>query len=66
MGKVYRSDRKSVQRIKAKEIVPGDIVEVSGEASFHFFLNTDLPAEVLTHAMWSEHASGAAWEVSIF
>uniref|UniRef100_A0A8B9LKI6 P-type Ca(2+) transporter n=1 Tax=Astyanax mexicanus TaxID=7994 RepID=A0A8B9LKI6_ASTMX len=28
MGKVYRSDRKSVQRIKAREIVPGDIVEV--------------------------------------
>uniref|UniRef100_A0A668SLA6 Calcium-transporting ATPase n=1 Tax=Oreochromis aureus TaxID=47969 RepID=A0A668SLA6_OREAU len=25
MGKVYRSDRKSVQRIKAREIVPGDI-----------------------------------------
>ncbi|XP_069590949.1 sarcoplasmic/endoplasmic reticulum calcium ATPase 1 isoform X1 [Ranitomeya imitator] len=29
MGKVYRSDRKSVQRIKAREIVPGDIVEVA-------------------------------------
>ncbi|KAG7227853.1 hypothetical protein INR49_013647 [Caranx melampygus] len=29
MGKVYRSDRKSVQRIKAREIVPGDMVEVS-------------------------------------
>uniref|UniRef100_A0A8C9X7K4 Calcium-transporting ATPase n=1 Tax=Sander lucioperca TaxID=283035 RepID=A0A8C9X7K4_SANLU len=29
MGKVYRSDRKSVQRIKAREIVPGDVVEVS-------------------------------------
>uniref|UniRef100_A0AAY4A5Y6 Calcium-transporting ATPase n=1 Tax=Denticeps clupeoides TaxID=299321 RepID=A0AAY4A5Y6_9TELE len=25
MGKVYRQDRKSVQRIKAKDIVPGDI-----------------------------------------
>uniref|UniRef100_A0A8C2I0A2 P-type Ca(2+) transporter n=1 Tax=Cyprinus carpio TaxID=7962 RepID=A0A8C2I0A2_CYPCA len=25
MGKVYRADRKSVQRIKAREIVPGDI-----------------------------------------
>lgn len=37
MGKVYRSDRKSVQMIKAREIVPGDIVEVSGkklQASF--------------------------------
>ncbi|KAI7798000.1 sarcoplasmic/endoplasmic reticulum calcium ATPase 2 [Triplophysa rosa] len=29
MGKVYRQDRKSVQRIKAKEIVPGDMVEVA-------------------------------------
>ncbi|XP_034415105.1 ATPase sarcoplasmic/endoplasmic reticulum Ca2+ transporting 1, like isoform X1 [Cyclopterus lumpus] len=29
MGKVYRSDRKSVQMIKAREIAPGDIVEVS-------------------------------------
>lgn len=43
MGKVYRSDRKSVQRIKAREIVPGDVVEVSGKTpqtrglSFRFF-----------------------------
>merc|ERR1711931_510745 len=29
LGKVYRADRKSVQMIKAREIVPGDIVEVS-------------------------------------
>uniref|UniRef100_A0A670KGZ3 Calcium-transporting ATPase n=1 Tax=Podarcis muralis TaxID=64176 RepID=A0A670KGZ3_PODMU len=29
MGKVYRSDRKSVQRIKARELVPGDIAEVA-------------------------------------
>ncbi|MBN3305408.1 AT2A2 ATPase, partial [Amia calva] len=29
MGKVYRQDRKSVQRIKATDIVPGDIVEVA-------------------------------------
>lgn len=31
MGKVYRQDRKAVQRIKAKDIVPGDIVEVAGK-----------------------------------
>ena len=31
MGKVYRADRQSVQRIKASEMVPGDVVEVSGE-----------------------------------
>ncbi|XP_026533301.1 sarcoplasmic/endoplasmic reticulum calcium ATPase 1 isoform X1 [Notechis scutatus] len=29
MGKVYRSDRKAVQRIKAKDMVPGDITEVA-------------------------------------
>lgn len=30
MGKVYRQDRKSVQRVRAKDLVPGDIVEVAG------------------------------------
>lgn len=30
MGKVYRQDRKSVQRVRARDIVPGDIVEVAG------------------------------------
>lgn len=34
MGKVYRQDRKTVQRIKARDIVPGDIVEVAGELAF--------------------------------
>lgn len=29
MGKVYRMDRKAVQRIKARDIVPGDIVEIA-------------------------------------
>lgn len=29
MGKVYRSDRKAVQRIKARDMVPGDIAEVA-------------------------------------
>nr|XP_023969155.1 sarcoplasmic/endoplasmic reticulum calcium ATPase 1 [Chrysemys picta bellii] len=29
MGKVYRADRKSVQRIKARDMVPGDIAEVA-------------------------------------
>lgn len=32
MGKVYRMNRKAVQRIKARDIVPGDIVEVAGKA----------------------------------
>lgn len=31
MGKVYRMNRKAVQMIKARDIVPGDIVEVAGE-----------------------------------
>lgn len=35
MGKVYRQDRKSVQRIKARDIVPGDIVEVAGKVKMH-------------------------------
>ena len=30
MGKVYRMNRKAVQRIKARDIVPGDVVEVAG------------------------------------
>ncbi|KAI4814286.1 hypothetical protein KUCAC02_003487, partial [Chaenocephalus aceratus] len=29
MGKVYRMNRKAVQRIKSRDIVPGDIVEVA-------------------------------------
>lgn len=39
MGKVYRQDRKSVQRIKAKDIVPGDIVEIAGELSLSLLLS---------------------------
>lgn len=31
MGKVYRINRTAVQRIKARDIVPGDIVEISGK-----------------------------------
>lgn len=35
MGKVYRMNRKAVQRIKARDIVPGDIVEVAGKLCLH-------------------------------
>lgn len=38
MGKVYRQDRKTVQRIKAKDIVPGDIVEVAGKCCVYMHL----------------------------
>lgn len=38
MGKVVRQDKSGVQKIKAREIVPGDIVEVSG-TSPPVFLN---------------------------
>ena len=31
MGKVVRADKDGVQKVRAKEIVPGDIVEVSGK-----------------------------------
>ena len=37
MGKVVRSDKDGVQKIRAREIVPGDIVEVSGIVFFHLF-----------------------------
>lgn len=37
MGKVYRQDKKSVQRIRARDIVPGDIVEVAGKQTNYFF-----------------------------
>ena len=30
MGKVIRADKEGVQKLRAKEIVPGDIVEISG------------------------------------
>lgn len=50
MGKVYRADRKSVQRIKAREIVPGDVVEVSGK-----IMNTrGLSLDYFTCCMYSE------------
>ena len=38
MGKVVRSDKSGVQKIRAKEIVPGDIVEVSGEYNKYFHI----------------------------
>lgn len=30
MGKVVRTDKSGVQKVRAREIVPGDMVEVSG------------------------------------
>lgn len=36
MGKVLRQDKAAVQRILAKEIVPGDIVEVAGMKLYCF------------------------------
>ena len=30
MGKVFRMNKKAVQNIKARDIVPGDVVEVAG------------------------------------
>ena len=39
MGKVIRTDKDGVQKIRANEIVPGDIVEVSGELPGHCCVN---------------------------
>lgn len=48
MGKVYRMNRTAVQRIKARDIVPGDIVEVAGR------MNLQTPANVLLTVIWSK------------
>ena len=37
MAKVLRSESGGVVSIKAKELVPGDVVEVSGKALFFHF-----------------------------
>ncbi|XP_067992768.1 LOW QUALITY PROTEIN: sarcoplasmic/endoplasmic reticulum calcium ATPase 1-like, partial [Melanerpes formicivorus] len=42
MGKVYRADRKAVQRIKARELVPGDICEVAVPSQWA----TKVPADI--------------------
>ena len=31
MGKVVRANKSGVQKLRAREIVPGDVVEISGE-----------------------------------
>lgn len=35
MGKVIRGNKQGVQKIRAREIVPGDVVEVSGRPQFY-------------------------------
>ena len=42
MGKVVRQGKHGVQKIRARDIVPGDIVEISGQWHFHFFFFADL------------------------
>lgn len=53
MGKVYRSDRKSVQRIKAREIVPGDMVEVSGKSAVRQTLLSGATTSLLVTAFYT-------------
>lgn len=40
MGKVVRGDKAGVQKVRAKEIVPGDVVEVSGKYSSYVTAET--------------------------
>ena len=40
MGKVIRADKDGVQKIRARDIVPGDIVEVSGTHFSPIFKHT--------------------------
>lgn len=49
MGKVVRSDRTGVQRIRARDIVPGDIVDVAGmlgPSSFYYVTLASLSLSV--------------------
>lgn len=41
MGKVVRGDKAGVQKVRAKEIVPGDVVEVSGKSSSYVTAETE-------------------------
>lgn len=52
MGKVYRQDKKSVQRVRARDIVPGDIVEVAGKNTDNttiILIKTDSNICILTY-----------------
>lgn len=40
IAKVIRQGKVGVQRIKAKFLVPGDVVEVSGQFCLHLILST--------------------------
>ena len=46
MGKVIRADKEGVQKLRAKEIVPGDIVEISGK------FETKKNREIVACAHW--------------
>lgn len=64
MGKVIRSDRTGVQRIRARDIVPGDVVEVAGTlgaSSFHWDAGEPIPlcARIFT-AVYGDFAK-ALW-----
>lgn len=70
MGKVIRSDRTGVQRIRARDIVPGDIVEVAGmmgASSFHYVtlvtpsLSMLLPFWPYMQRGWLSDPSKALW-----
>lgn len=59
MGKVIRSDRKGVQRVRARDIVPGDIVEVAGTlgASLHYVMLAS-PSLSGSPSFWRVHRVG--------
>lgn len=65
MGKVIRSDRKGVQRVRARDIVPGDIVEVAGTlgVSFHYVMLVSPSLSVLP-SFWLYTQSRELWDPS--
>ena len=40
IAKVYRKNNRTVQRIKARELCPGDIVDIAGKYLFKLFVQT--------------------------
>ena len=47
IAKVIRKNHKGVQRIRARELVPGDVVEISGKSKNYDQENTKLSSPIV-------------------
>lgn len=69
MGKVIRADRSGVQRIRARDIVPGDIVEVAGRVPLPRGMGWDGEVVLAGGALvmgtpWQEDSAAASGHIS--